>query len=180
MEEIRLTKNEFDQLPDYSLSVPTGRTIGKRWKRQHVDETMTLGWVMGEYTEHQDANTVGIYWRKIVLLPGQNMERQQATQAELDTAIEAVREALMKRISKHGPGKFVSPAEALGTLVEEYHEAVDAQRSNDLGEFLEEMMDVCITCVWAEISLRYRKPWSAIGSTVNVPDDIPMNGDLNV
>lgn len=82
------------------------------------------------------------------------IDRPQATEAEIEAAMAAIREALRKRINKHGSSKFVTRAEAMGTLVEEYHEVVEAKRGNNLDEFLDEMMDVCITCVWTEISLR--------------------------
>ena len=43
-----LSQTEFDKLPEYSMSVPTGTTIGKRWKHQDPDGT----WMICEYTHH--------------------------------------------------------------------------------------------------------------------------------
>jgi hypothetical protein len=82
------------------------------------------------------------------------MQRDQATQAEIEKVIELVCQGLNKRIKKHGWSKFVSRAEALGILVEEYSETIAAQQGNDLDEFLEEMMDVAISAIWAILSLR--------------------------
>jgi len=61
---------------------------------------------------------------------------------------------LRNRINKHGQGKFASPHEALGVLAEEYHETLDAVKSNDREEVLNEMMDCVISGVWAYVSLR--------------------------
>ena len=67
---VRLTRREFDKLPEYSCSIPTGTTIGKRWKRS---DTFTLGrprdrelvWHMGEYIDHPDPELIGIRWKRI-------------------------------------------------------------------------------------------------------------------
>lgn len=32
-EVIELTRAEFDALPEYSCSLPTGTTLGKRWRK---------------------------------------------------------------------------------------------------------------------------------------------------
>ncbi len=68
METINLTQKEFDDLLEYSLTLPTGQRIGKRWKRDqnvHCTKGNEPVWIMGEYTEHEDPNLIGIKWRKI-------------------------------------------------------------------------------------------------------------------
>lgn len=88
---VRLTKREFDDLSDYSCTLPTGTTIGKRWKRDqnayrrpvcahlHIfDGTREpdfrgSNWWMGQFvpdpkpTMGRDGKpaTVGIRWSKI-------------------------------------------------------------------------------------------------------------------
>jgi hypothetical protein len=62
-----LTKDEFDALPEYSCSTPTGTTIGRLWKRKKDYDDETKGWKMGEYTPHYKPKTVGIRWRHIVI-----------------------------------------------------------------------------------------------------------------
>ena len=54
---LRLTASEFAALPDYSCSLPTGTTIGKRWRRldgSHDRRFIASGgkprWIVGEYT----------------------------------------------------------------------------------------------------------------------------------
>lgn len=58
-----LTRQEFDELLEYSLSVPTGTTIGKRWKRKCTD-----CWLMGEYEPDPEKKEgwVQIRWRVIL------------------------------------------------------------------------------------------------------------------
>lgn len=84
----------------------------------------------------------------------QTKMRVQATQEEIDAVLEKVKEGLLARIKKHGQGKFVSRAEAMGILVEEHHETIEALHSNDLDRFLSEMMDVAVTGIWANVSLQ--------------------------
>lgn len=69
MKTIRLTRSDFDKLPNYSCTLPTGTTIGKQWKRavQRFHEEPTDEWVLGEYIEHPDPGTVGISWRRILI-----------------------------------------------------------------------------------------------------------------
>jgi hypothetical protein len=54
-----MTRKYFDALPEYSLSIPTGVTIGKRWKRVEpfVDDGTPKTWFMGEYAEEPDQVT---------------------------------------------------------------------------------------------------------------------------
>jgi hypothetical protein len=60
MEQSTLSHAEFAALLEYSVSVPTGTTIGKRWRAHHH-----RGWVVGEYVAHSDAH-VGIRWTTFV------------------------------------------------------------------------------------------------------------------
>ena len=66
---VRLTRREFDELPEYSASVPTGTTIGKRWKRRVGPHEGPPTWQMGEYQEDSDPDKVRIAWSTIVLAP---------------------------------------------------------------------------------------------------------------
>lgn len=82
------------------------------------------------------------------------MERDQATDYEIEKALEFLHAGLKKRMNKHGRGKFVSRAEALGILCEEYKETIDAMQGNVKEEFIDEMVDVAVTAIWAIVSLR--------------------------
>ena len=81
------------------------------------------------------------------------MYREPASKTEISGVLQKLSEGLQKRIDKHGLGKFVSRAEALGVLAEEYHEVIEAIRGNNSQEFLDEMMDVAVSAIWAIVSL---------------------------
>ena len=55
----------FSSLLDYSSSLPTGTTIGKRWKRRRDYHDESKGWVMGEYLADSDPDYVQIKWRDL-------------------------------------------------------------------------------------------------------------------
>lgn len=59
----------FEELPTYSATIPTGKTLGKRWKRgePYVDPQH---WLLGEYVELDppEPGYIGIDWRQIIVL----------------------------------------------------------------------------------------------------------------
>lgn len=73
---------EFQQLPEYSTSLPTGTTIGKTWKRALMralpPDPMssfpraepTGEWSLGEYVPHPEPGQVGIKWRALLVVAG--------------------------------------------------------------------------------------------------------------
>ena len=63
-DRIVLTTPEFEALPEYSCSLPTGQTIGKRWKRKCRDPNGEV-WMLGEYVEDPEPGMIGIRWRRI-------------------------------------------------------------------------------------------------------------------
>jgi len=68
-----LSVREFEALLDYSCSLPTGQTIGKRWRRREpyvITETSQHEFYMGEYVESLKRDMIGIEWTKIILPPG--------------------------------------------------------------------------------------------------------------
>ena len=70
MEEDVLTRAELEALPDYSCTIPTGTTIGKKWRRRepyHIGPGIVNLWYTGEYVEDPDPEMVGIKWRKVVI-----------------------------------------------------------------------------------------------------------------
>jgi len=73
---IVLTQKEFNELPEYSCSLPTGTTIGKKWKRNiyafnpaycdpRTGNTIE-DWYLCEYIPHPDNKLVGILYKHIV------------------------------------------------------------------------------------------------------------------
>lgn len=71
---LRLSALAFHELYEYSCSVPTGTTIGKRWKRldgAHDQGFIRRGgipqWVIGEYAENVDPTKVTINWYRPII-----------------------------------------------------------------------------------------------------------------
>ncbi len=64
-EVVVLTQDEFSALPVYNTSMPTGTTIGKRWR-------LVIGgvWWMGEYIAHADPGVTVVRWSKINVTMG--------------------------------------------------------------------------------------------------------------
>ncbi len=60
-----LSELEFHRLLTYNTTIPTGTTIGKRWKCRDTEEG---GWFMGEYHDIGSQTRVGIRWRPIVVV----------------------------------------------------------------------------------------------------------------
>lgn len=75
---IVLTQAEFDSLPEYSCTLPTGTTIGKKWKRNihafdpryHDPRTGNTidDWYLCEYVPHTDPAKIGITYKHIVAI----------------------------------------------------------------------------------------------------------------
>ncbi len=65
-----------------------------------------------------------------------------------------LRDALDRRLGKHGSGAYAGPHEILGVIDEEYDELRDAVRSNVDADTAAELMDIAVGCVFGIASLR--------------------------
>lgn len=81
------------------------------------------------------------------------VRRQRVTPRTRDEIADAVVAALGRRVAKHGDGAFVGPHEGLGVVTEEFHELVEACRSNDRRRVRDEAMDVAIGALWMVASI---------------------------
>ena len=68
-----MTQQEFDDLPEYSCSLPSGTYFGKRWTcNRHAfmrDAPPEPNWWMAEYVEdYENKDKVHIIWRKVILV----------------------------------------------------------------------------------------------------------------
>ena len=63
-----MERADLEELPDYSCTLPTGTTIGKRWKRRRNYYDESKGWVMGEYAPCAEPGYVAIVWRDVLLV----------------------------------------------------------------------------------------------------------------
>lgn len=66
---VRMTKRELRKLLEYSTTLPTGTTIGKRWKRNlnWSDSSAEPEWILGEYIPDPNGvpGMVGTRWSPI-------------------------------------------------------------------------------------------------------------------
>lgn len=67
MEVATLFDDELAGLPEYSCSVPTSVTIGKRWKRDQNFGLSTTEkfWYVGEYVECEQPQMADIRWQRV-------------------------------------------------------------------------------------------------------------------
>lgn len=65
---------------------------------------------------------------------------------------------LNRRLIKHGDASFAGKHEGLGTIAEEYHELVEAVRSNQPGAVVSEAIDVAVGCLWLAATLLEKHP----------------------
>ena len=76
LETVLVTQKFFDDLPEYSCSMPTGTTIGKQWKRGEPYLVPRTSWFLGEYVECDKPDHVGITWKRIVICPERSKEKE--------------------------------------------------------------------------------------------------------
>lgn len=70
MPVICMLQHEFDALPEYSATFPTGQTIGKMWRRHdgaHDRRCKNPQWFVLQYVDHPDPKLVGIKWYRPIL-----------------------------------------------------------------------------------------------------------------
>lgn len=56
----RISRRILDSLPEYSISVPTGQTIGKVWKCRVDPWDESQGWLIREYVPCDEPGMIGI------------------------------------------------------------------------------------------------------------------------
>lgn len=77
--KVYLTQEEFDDLFEYSMSVPTGVIMGKKWKRNNLVFQGGKEWFQGEYRQHpDDPNMACIVWTPIVIVGTMEIDKDIA------------------------------------------------------------------------------------------------------
>lgn len=67
---VLVSKADFDSLPEYSCSIPTGALPGKWWKRRRRYDATCNEWLLGVYADKPNPDrTVTIYWRRLEWYP---------------------------------------------------------------------------------------------------------------
>lgn len=69
LEPVDMTQAEVDALLEYSTTLPTGKTIGKRWKRQLYAGPKRGAWLLCEYVEDPDPAYLAVSTREIRVVP---------------------------------------------------------------------------------------------------------------
>lgn len=61
--EIVMSREDLRDLPEYSCSIPTGTTIGKRWRKNiHFGSGRIPEWKIAEYVDDPNPEFIGIKW----------------------------------------------------------------------------------------------------------------------
>lgn len=65
---IELYPDQLEALLDYSMTLPTGTTVGKMWRRDCNVFRKHLGpdWIVGRYVPSSDPGYIGIEWLRPV------------------------------------------------------------------------------------------------------------------
>lgn len=80
--------------------------------------------------------------------------RKNITPEQVDEALRLTGEMLKRRLVQKGTLSYASTHEGLGIITEEFHELVDAVKSNDKDAFEKECLDVAVGCIFSIASLR--------------------------
>lgn len=79
-----------------------------------------------------------------------NFVRSQVTKNEIIKAVESIQDHTFFVLrEKHGFGAFISLAEMVETLREEFEECIEASRSGDAERTEQELLDVAQVCTFA-------------------------------
>lgn len=75
-DKLSISKSEFDALPRYDLSLPTGVVAGKRWKYFNSLRLPGDQWLVGEYRETAEGAAIYTKWyRPFIRVPARrNLE----------------------------------------------------------------------------------------------------------
>lgn len=79
--------------------------------------------------------------------------RKPLTELAIARVLEIVEKRLKQRIKEKGPHGLASFHEGLGLLAEEYHELMDAARSNDNGLIRYETEDIAVAAIYILASM---------------------------
>lgn len=91
----KMSRREFDELPEYSCTLPTGTTIGKKWKRRepYGADPDTATWYLGTYVDIGTnaspiarETKIGIEWWEIEIETPRETQIREALDEEREPA----------------------------------------------------------------------------------------------
>lgn len=87
------------------------------------------------------------------------MEREPIHWPNVDACHRQIYGAVVKRCKEKGDHIYAGSHEILGTATEEYHELIDAVKSNDRQQTYAELLDLAVVCLFGMASLQqcYKK-----------------------
>lgn len=68
--EMVITRQELENLLEYSTSLPSGVIVGKRWRRATRRGQPETNWLIGEYVESVVPGHVSVRWTWAMESPG--------------------------------------------------------------------------------------------------------------
>lgn len=83
-----------------------------------------------------------------------NIKRPIINDTDIHDAIISIEDRLKEKIEKKGNLGFVSHHEALGVITEEYYELLKSVHKNKTHNYVEELMDVALSCIYGLASYR--------------------------
>ena len=152
MDTVTITTEQFNALPEYSCSVPTGTTLGKRWKCKRDYYGGSKGWRMGEYGEPFDdprgkrfCKRVPIIWSNIEIkdvLEGDTFLDEIGNSTGMERHLKVVKFASNLLAKNHDAGDKAQKVKMKKypiTKTELTQEQVDAVKEFLSSEFVEHM-----------------------------------------
>ena len=79
--------------------------------------------------------------------------RQEIKNTQISNSVQELSSELVRRLKEKGSGAFVSTHEILGIVTEEYHELVDAVRSDVVDDVRDELLDIAVGCIFGIASI---------------------------
>lgn len=81
--------------------------------------------------------------------------RHQLTKKHVTWAMDRIEKQLAGKISKRGMGRYESVHEIYGIVAEEAYELLKATHENHHSNFEDELIDVCVGCIWGLASMKH-------------------------
>ena len=81
--------------------------------------------------------------------PADHIGRKVIIESHIDDALVIVKQKLMQRLESKGDGSYTSIHEILGIITEEFHELVDAVKSDETFQVKDECLDLGVAAVFA-------------------------------
>ena len=88
---------------------------------------------------------------------GYTVQRPLVDNEILAQVIKDVEATINRKIIEKGKGIYAGSHETLGIVAEEYHELIDAVRSNNKDEVISELFDVAVGCLFGIASIRQHR-----------------------